>query len=110
MPRIDLNNCAGIAGGICVLLLAFAVVGGIDYEEAKRQEVLRQARAVDLAAGTCLPRPGQRTVWEWTGEGDDARLRCVIFAPISEGSRPTVAIMEATPAGLDRLALFGGSR
>ena len=90
---------------LAILALAFIVVGTLDFQEEIRLEEAREKRAADLAAGYCLPRMGQRTVWEWNGEGESARLRCVVFDNVGYGRAPRV-ILDAEPAGLDRLALF----
>lgn len=115
-----------IAGGIGVLLIAFGIVGVIDFEEELRLEAARQERAVSLAASHCLPRPGQETRWTWKdadgtavtplraqGQRPDPetiRLYCAVYdAPAVYGRAPNL-VLSAAPAGLDKLALFHGGR
>lgn len=104
------RDAVRLVGGLCLLMAIFAVVGEMDYQDARHLEALREERAASLAASVCLPRPGQRTVWQWQqDDGGEARLRCVVFDLGADPARPRV-VMDASPAGLDRLALWAGSQ
>lgn len=95
-----------VAGAIAVLVGALALVGTVDYEEEVRLDALRQQRDAQVAAGACLPKPGQETRWTWQPDeaGGAGRLACSVYEPV--GKSGALRLVSTTaPAGMDRLAL-----
>lgn len=113
------------AGGIAALIAVFAVVGQMDHDDAKALEALKAERAASLAASLCLPQLGQETRWQWQDangreppparargpkpEAEAYRLVCEIRDTPAGYARAPAVVMTASPAGLDRLALWAGS-
>jgi len=63
------------AAVLLMMLLAYGIVGRMDYDdELRQQQAYRQVRELVMAAQWCAPKPGQRAMQEWS----DGRLHCEI--------------------------------
>jgi hypothetical protein len=103
-PKNAWRERVGTALLLLALLMAYGVVGRMDFDdERRREEGARQVRELVLAATWCGPQPGQRAIQEWHGD----QLRCTILENIGYGRAPRIAAQMELPALMHPLAMEG---